>query len=55
LKDAIRGKRFEEVITEVKRWFPQRPEEWYRKGIQALTSWWRKGKNFEGDYVEKLV
>jgi hypothetical protein len=56
LKHAIRGKRFEddeEVITEVKRWFRQRPAECYREGTQALASRWRKAKDLEGDYVEK--
>jgi hypothetical protein len=56
LKDAIRGKRFEddeEVITEVKRWSRQRPAEWYCEGTQALASRWRKAKDLEGDYVEK--
>jgi hypothetical protein len=56
LKDAIRGKRFEddeEVITEVKRWLRQRPAEWYREGIQTLASRWRKAKDLEGDYVGK--
>jgi hypothetical protein len=56
LKDAIRGKRFEdneEVITEVNRWLRQRPAELYREGTQALASWWRKAKDLEGDYVEK--
>jgi hypothetical protein len=41
LKDANRGKKFEddeEVISEVQRWLRQRPAEWYREGIQALTS-----------------
>jgi hypothetical protein len=49
LKDAIRGKKFEddeEVISLVKRW---RPAEWYRECIQALTSWWRKAIDSEGD------
>jgi hypothetical protein len=56
LKDAIRGKRFEddeEVITEVKRWLRQRPAEQYREGTQALASRWRKAKDLEADYVEK--
>jgi histone-lysine N-methyltransferase SETMAR len=56
LKDAIRGKKFEddeEVITEVKRWLRQRPAQWYREGTQALASPWRKAKDLEGDYVEK--
>jgi hypothetical protein len=56
LKDAIRGKSFEDdekVITEVKRWFRQRPAEWYREGTQALASRSLKAKDLEGDYVEK--
>jgi transposase len=56
LKDAIRGKRFEddeEVNTKVKRWLRQRPAEWYREDTQALASRWRKAKDLEGDYVEK--
>jgi hypothetical protein len=56
LKDAIRGKKFEddeEVISEVKRWLRQRPAEWYREGIQALTSRWHKAIDSEGDYVER--
>jgi hypothetical protein len=57
LKDAIRGRKFEddEVISEVKRWLQQRPAEWYREGIQALISQWRKAIDSEGDYVEKWV
>jgi hypothetical protein len=58
LKDAIPGKKYEddeEVISEVKRWLRQRPAEWYREGIQALTSRWRKVIDSEGDYVEKQV
>jgi hypothetical protein len=55
-KDAIHGKKFEddeEVIYEVKRWLRQRLVEWYREGIQALTSRWRMAIDSEGDYVEK--
>jgi histone-lysine N-methyltransferase SETMAR len=56
LKDAIRGKNFEdgeEIISEVKRWLRQRPAEWYREGIQTLTSRWRKATDSEGYHVEK--
>jgi hypothetical protein len=57
LKDAIRGKKIEddeEVISEVKMWLRQRPAEWYREGIQALTCRWHKAIiDLEGDYVEK--
>jgi hypothetical protein len=58
LKDAIRGKKFEddeEVISEVKRWLRQRPSEWSGEGIQSLTSRWHKVIDSEGDYVEKYV
>jgi hypothetical protein len=58
LKDAVHGKKLEddeEVISEVKRWLRQRPAEWYREGIQALTSQWRKAIDSEGDCVEKWV
>jgi histone-lysine N-methyltransferase SETMAR len=54
-KEAIRGKKFEdneEFISEVKRWLRQRPAEWYREVIQALTSRWRKAIDLEEDYVE---
>jgi histone-lysine N-methyltransferase SETMAR len=54
LKDAIYGKKFEddeEVISEVKRWLRQRPAEWYREGIQAVTSRWCKVIDSEGDYI----
>jgi hypothetical protein len=56
LKDAICGKKFEDnegVISEVKRWLQQRPAEWYREGMQALTSRWHKATDLEGHYVEK--
>jgi hypothetical protein len=58
LRDAICEKKFgdnEEVIYKVKRWLRQRPAEWYREGIQALTSRWHKAINTEGDYVGKQV
>jgi hypothetical protein len=43
----------EEVISEVKSWFRQRPAECYREGIQALASLRRKAMGLEGHYVEK--
>jgi histone-lysine N-methyltransferase SETMAR len=55
-KDAIRGKTFEddeEVTSEVKRCLRQRPVEWYREGMQAITSQWRKAIDSKGDYAEK--
>jgi hypothetical protein len=56
LKVAIRGKKFEdneEVIFEVNRSLRQRPAEWNREGIQALTSRWHRAIDSEGDYAEK--
>jgi hypothetical protein len=56
LKDAIRGKKFEddeEVTSEVKTWLRQGPAAWYREGIQAFTSRWCKTIDSEGDDVEK--
>jgi histone-lysine N-methyltransferase SETMAR len=56
LKDVIRGKKFEddeEFISEVKRWLRQRLAQWYREGLQALTSRWRKTIDSGIDYVEK--
>jgi transposase len=52
LKDAICRKKYvddKEVISKVKRWLRHRPPEWYREGIQALTSWWHKAIDSEGD------
>jgi hypothetical protein len=57
LTDTIR-KKFEddeEVISEVKRWLRQRPAEWYREGIQTVTSRWREATDSEEDCVEKYV
>jgi hypothetical protein len=56
LKVSIRGKKFEdneEVIFEVNRCLRQRPAEWNREGIQALTSRWYRAIDSEGDYAEK--
>ncbi|PSN43139.1 hypothetical protein C0J52_17065, partial [Blattella germanica] len=56
LKEAIRGKRYdndEQVLGDVRTWLRERPVEWYRAGIQALTKRWRKAIDLNGDYVEK--
>jgi histone-lysine N-methyltransferase SETMAR len=58
LKDIIHGKKSEddkEDISEVKRWLRQRHELWYREGIQALTSRWRKAIDLKGDYIENWI
>jgi hypothetical protein len=55
LKDAIRRKRFgsdEEVIEEVK-WPRMQDSDWYKTGIHALVSRWRKAVEVDGDYVQK--
>ncbi|PSN57119.1 Mariner Mos1 transposase, partial [Blattella germanica] len=58
LKEAIRGKRYdndEQVLGDVRTWLRERerPLEWYRAGIHALTKRWRKAIDLNGDYVEK--
>ncbi|PSN52625.1 hypothetical protein C0J52_14592, partial [Blattella germanica] len=56
LKEAIRGKRYdndEQVLGDVRTWLRERPAEWYRAGIHALTKRWRKAIDLNGDYVEK--
>ncbi|PSN46790.1 hypothetical protein C0J52_19146, partial [Blattella germanica] len=55
-KEAIRGKRYgndEQVLRDVRTWLRERPVEWYRAGIHALTKIWRKAIDLNGDYVEK--
>lgn len=56
LKDGIRGRHFEnneEVIRAVKKWLRDQNKDWYRQGIHALVSRWRKAIERDGDYVEK--
>ena len=43
----------DEAIDAVRRWLRHQPVEWYRAGIQALSSRWRKAVALNGDYVEK--
>ncbi|PSN53800.1 hypothetical protein C0J52_04656 [Blattella germanica] len=55
-KEAIPGKRYdndEQVLGDVRMWLRERPVEWYRAGIHALTKRWRKAIDLNGDYVEK--
>jgi hypothetical protein len=52
LKDAIHGKRFggnDEVIEEVKKWLRVQDSDWYKTGIHALVSRWRKAVEVDGD------
>jgi hypothetical protein len=56
LKDALRGTRFEDdesVIRAVRTWLREQETSWYREGMQALVSRWRKAVDGDGDYVEK--
>jgi len=56
LKDALRGTRFEDddsVICAVRSWPREQETSWYREGMHALVSRWRKTVDVDGDYVEK--
>ena len=56
LKDALRGTRFEDdeiVIRAVRTWLREQETSWYREGMHALISRWRKAVDVGGDYVEK--
>ena len=56
LKDALCGTRFEDdesVIRAVSTWLREQETSWYRGGIHALVSRWRKAVDVDGDYVEK--
>ena len=57
LKDALRGTSFEDdesVIRAVRTWLREQETSWYREGMHALVSRWRKAVDIDGDYVEKL-
>jgi len=56
LKDALRGTWFEDdesVILAVRTWLFDEETSWYREGMHALVSHWRKAVDVDGDYVEK--
>ena len=56
LKDALRGTRFdydESVIRAVRTWLRDEETNWYREGIHALVSRWRKAEDVNINYVEK--
>jgi len=56
LKDALRGTRFEEdesVIRAVRTWLRGQETSWYREGMHALVSRWRKAIDVDGYCVEK--
>ena len=56
LKDALRGTRFEDdegVIRALRTWLLEQETNWYKEGMQALVSRWRKAVDVDVDYVEK--
>jgi len=56
LKDTLRGTRFEDdesVIRAVRTWLCEQKTSWYREGMHALVSRWRKAIDLDRDYVEK--
>jgi len=58
LKDALRGTRFEDdesVIHAVRTWLSEQETSWYREGMHALVSRWRRAVDVDGDYVKKIT
>jgi len=56
LKDTLLGTRFEDgesVVRAVRTWLREQETSWYREGMHALVSRWRKAVDVDGDYVEK--
>ena len=54
----LRGTRFEDeesVIRAVRTWLREQEASWYRGGMHALVSRWRKAVDVDGDYVEKVT
>jgi len=47
------GARFEDDETAVRTWSREQETSWYREGMHALVSRWRKVVDVDGDYVEK--
>jgi len=56
LRDTLNGTMFEDdesVIRAVRTWLREQETSWYREGMHALVSHWRKTVDVGGDYVEK--
>jgi histone-lysine N-methyltransferase SETMAR len=56
LNDALHGTRFEDnesVIRAVRTWLRGKETSWYREGMSALVSRWRKSVDVDEDYVAK--
>ena len=56
LKDMLHGTRFEDdesMILAVRTWLHEQETSWYREGVHALVSCWRKAVDLDGDYMEQ--
>ena len=54
LNDALRGTSFEDdrsMIHAVRTWLREQETSWYREGMHALVSRWRKAIDVHGDYL----
>jgi hypothetical protein len=49
----LRLQEVESVIHAVRTWLREQETNWYREGMHALVSRWRKTFYLNGDYVEK--
>jgi hypothetical protein len=49
----VKFKTDDDVISDVRTWLHEQDKEWYRQGIHALVSRWRKDVEVGGDFVEK--
>jgi hypothetical protein len=43
------------VIRAVRTWLREQETSWYREGMHAHVSRWRKAVDLEGDYVKKIT
>jgi hypothetical protein len=49
----LRFREAEKRIRAVRTWLREQETSWYREGMHALVSRWRKSVDVDGDYVEK--
>jgi hypothetical protein len=49
----LRLQEVDRVILAVRTWLREQETSWYREGMHALVSRWRKAIDVDGDYVEK--
>jgi hypothetical protein len=49
----IRLQEADSVIRAVRTWLREQETSWYREGMHAIVSRWRKAVDVDGDYVEK--